>query len=602
MDIDSSERLNTLKLESNLSNQQTKNNDTSLHFNLKSLKAFNVNNNNVFRKPIGKNIQNGHTKNVISNPISSMNQLKCNNYLNNNHSNKNTNLNSIQETTSPGKITSQISSINNNLTTNFTDNAKEFLTIKTNSLENESVNPSPSNFKFLMNNLKTISQKITPTNQIKFSYNFNEENIKIFQNDTDLNGLLNSIKKFGSMIKPNTNFNLNELKQENLKKLNELNELLKSMNFFYKKEETPKIDLKKPLNSTKNSKKENFINDLHKGMLNQEKTLITNKNICSIKPKKNNVHKLFSPPAAKTSKINFDLKLSIKNINDHSNNSQIFSHNPSESKVNSAKTRERIINEIYTSSDLRIKKYKTFLEFLGINLKDIREIMLSQNNFDLSCYNGINKTKKSNNLHQSNKIELDKNSHGKKISPTSNEIEKIAKEINEGKSLIFSSISILNSTLKKTRPEDLTSNKIIDLSKNHSNFLILNKEEICDFNESDIKEFYADECLKSPRYEIDNQLNAKNRVSKRNVERANNLLSNLSRSFIISSINSDFYKYFIEDSSNNCQVNTLSNEMSVLKGFGSDLLEGIEQSIIIKKNNTIKNEDLERTIENIQRM
>ena len=46
-------------------------------------------------------------------------------------------------------MASQISHLNNNLTTNYTDNDIEQLTIKTSSLENLSVNLSPLNFKFL---------------------------------------------------------------------------------------------------------------------------------------------------------------------------------------------------------------------------------------------------------------------------------------------------------------------------------------------------------------------------------------------------------------------------------------------------------------------
>ena len=80
-------------------------------------------------------------------------------------------------------MASQISHLNNNLTTNYTDNDIEQLTIKTSSLENLSVNLSPLNFKFLMMNLNNICNKITPMNQNKFNSNFKLDNFKSLEND-----------------------------------------------------------------------------------------------------------------------------------------------------------------------------------------------------------------------------------------------------------------------------------------------------------------------------------------------------------------------------------------------------------------------------------
>ena len=588
IETDLGDRVYPMKVESILTNRQMNNNNEPVfNFNLKNIKTLNVNNNNVFRKPMGKSNEHGHTKNVNSLPVNTVSQLNCKNVM--------------QETSSPVKMASQISSLNNNLTTNYTDNAKDMLTIKTSSLEGESIIPSPSNFKFLFNTLKTISSKITPTNSNKICYNFNDENIKILDYGEENQMILISIQQFGRMIKLHSNFNLNDLIEENTIRLNHLNELLKSMNFIYKKEEASKVDLKKPLHSTKNCKKGSYY--LQKFVINQDNNVNTNKITGPNKLKKGTVSKLFSPVAAKSGKINFDLKLPIKNIPDiHNNISLGSSQNPSESKISSAKTRERIINEIYTNSDFRIKKYNIFLDFIGLNINDIKDIIFSQNKIEPMSQNCLNDSI-SKNIHLG-KIVVELNTHEKKITPTSNEIEKLAKEINEDKSLIFSSISILNSTLKKARLEDMTSNKIIEFSKNLTQLYNSQKVDLCDFNESDIQEYDAYEYLRSPRYNnFTNHVNTKKIIIKRNEKKNNNLIGNLSRSFIISSINSDFYKYFVDDSCNNIQANTISNEMSVMKGHGSGMCEGLEQSAIYKKNHSRKfSEDLEKTIENIQRM
>ena len=584
IDTDSGDRFFPSKDESNFTSRLNINNEPINKLIIKNSKTINVNNNNVFRKPIGKNNENGHTKNAISNPMIAGIQLSSKN--------------AIQGNSSPSKLASHVSSLNNNLLTNNTDNAKELLTIKTSSLEGESINPSPTNFKFLLNNLNTISSKITPTNSNNLTYNF-KENIKILDNNSHNENILDFIQKFGTLLKTNINFNSNALSEENAKRLNQLNETLKSMNFIFKKQGNSNVDMKKPLHTTKNCKKGSY--DLQKFIVaqdnnNKNKTPGSNKQSTKI------VSKLFSPLAVKSMKINFDFKFSFKNqLSDTQFNiSQTSSsQNPIDCKVSSAKTKERIINEIYTNSDFRIKKYKTLFDFLDINIKDIKEMIETQTKIDLKSHN-CSKFKFHNNKDLN--LEDDSHTHIKKMNPKIN--EKQSKDNIEEKSYIFSSISILNSTLMKAKLEDLTSNKIIELSKNNTYLHLSQKADICDFNESDIQEYDDEEFFKSPRFiNFENQVKDKKNIIDRNQKKNTNILSNLSRSFIISSINSDFYKYFVEDSFNNYHANTISNEMSVLKGYGSGLCDGFEQSTINKKcHSRMFSDDLEKTIENIQRM
>jgi len=159
---------------------------------------------------------------------------------------------------SPIKMLRQISSLtNNNLTTNITELAKDGLTIKTNTIESgELANTmqSPSNYKTVGNNLKTISSKITPkathntflaSNLLssKKNSNNNLKNINLFEktikiveyndekNNVDLDNLniLQTIQQFGQILR-NTNLGQNCIySEENLRKINELNEVLKSL-------------------------------------------------------------------------------------------------------------------------------------------------------------------------------------------------------------------------------------------------------------------------------------------------------------------------------------------------------------------------------------
>jgi hypothetical protein len=73
-------------------------------------------------------------------------QYNSTNIYNNNKSEKQSNTN-VGQFSAPIKFGPHISNLTNNMNTNYTDNPKEQLTIKTNSLENESVVSSPSNFK-----------------------------------------------------------------------------------------------------------------------------------------------------------------------------------------------------------------------------------------------------------------------------------------------------------------------------------------------------------------------------------------------------------------------------------------------------------------------
>jgi len=571
-----------MRLETNLTNRQINLNNEPGHKNVKTI-ILNTKK-KYFKKPLNKANEQFLSKLINSHTLNTVAQYNTTNVYHNNKSEKQSNTNTAQFS-APLKFGPHFSNLTNNMNTNYTDNPKEQLTIKTNSLENESVVPSPSNFKSIVNNLKAISSKLTPTNQSQRKFLFSEENIKILEvneEPTEKITILNTIQQFVAFLKTHVTVNISTLKEQNNLKLQELNEVLKSIDFAYHKEESLKSDLKKPLHSTKNSKVPSFGNDLQRNTSSQEmnKFGVNNK-------KANKIGSNLFSPVSKSVKINFDLKLSNQNSS---------STNAAEIKINSAKTRERIINEIYTNSDQRIKKYNTFFDFLVVYLKDIKEIVYTPRNKIENSNTNITENK-SNNLFPCT-INFDINLHQKKISPTSNDIEKLAREINEDKSLKFSSISILNSTFKKARLDDFTYNNFLEISKNITHNT-QKKGDICDFNESEIQEYNEEEYFKSPRYK--NQMNnGITIIVTRNDKR--NSLNNLSKSFFISSINSDFYNYFVEETCQNYNENNISNEMSILRGQESKIEEIFEQSTIKKRNMSNVSEDLEKTRENFNKM
>jgi len=183
--------------------------------------------------------------------------------------------------------------------------------------------------------------------------------------------------------------------------------------------------------------------------------------------------------------------------------------------------------------------------------------------------------------------------HFKKKSSTSNEIDKIARKINEENNLMFSSISFLNSTPKKQPDSD----KIASISKEKGK---INYSE--NYNDSDIEEFDYNEDKKEYFQQKPNENSTNERVKKYKNKRKNNNtnildLINVSKSFIISSINSEFYKDLFYESFFDHNNNNISNEMSELKGDLLVLNDNIEQSIILERKDI--NESLDKTKENI---
>jgi hypothetical protein len=59
-----------------------------------------------------------------------------------------------------------------------------------------------------------------------------------------------------------------------------------------------------------------------------------------------------------------------------------------DNNFNKKETREKIINEIHTTSDLRMKKYNILFDFINNNIKEITE-MVSQSNTTQIMYDGI---------------------------------------------------------------------------------------------------------------------------------------------------------------------------------------------------------------------
>ena len=490
---------------------------------------------------------------------------------------------------SPIKMIRQVSSLtNNNLTTNYTEIVKDGLTIKTNTIEQSGdmaftiQSPSNNNIKTITNNLKTISSKISPKayQNKKLNNNVNpfDKAIKIVQyNDEnakdkiDLNNLniLNSIHQFGQILK-NTNHVGNSIfSTENLKKINELNEVLKALSSENKDNPTVAI-AKNEIQDLTNSNNQNI-----KAIKNQ-KTFFSSQPSNVLKKNQKNIKSLIMSPQIASNEIR------LSKENDECNLSGF-----SEQKINSANNKDRIISEIYKNSDGRIKRYGVLFEFITNNITEIKNLIIFNSNKQREHFEDID----DRNIHYN----LNAIGHIKKISSTSNEIDKFARKVNEDNiNLMFSSLSILNSTLKKQKDD---SEKIINLSKNPP----LDNSENC--HDSDLEE-YVDIDERVEIYQAKKNLKVNNKVINKKIEkkskRKNDLnLINGSLSFIISSINSDFYKDLINESFCECSK-SISVEMSDLKGdiMINDL---VDQSMIHEKNKDIKvlNASLDRTMENV---
>ena len=163
--------------------------------------------------------------------------------------------------------------------------------------------------------------------------------------------------------------------------------------------------------------------------------------------------------------------------------------------------KEDLISDIYINSDLRIKRYSVLFDFLSNNIKEIKEIIIQNTKTKLVEKTTLLKSSSSKNL----KISLKE------------------REAAESQNLVFSSLSLLNSTIKKDNKDTV----------------------VCDYNESDIEE---DKILDNH-----NKNNPQNKSLK---------LNNNDLSLIISTLSSEFYKKLLEDSSVFNKNTNFSNEMN----------------------------------------
>jgi hypothetical protein len=162
--------------------------------------------------------------------------------------------------------------------------------------------------------------------------------------------------------------------------------------------------------------------------------------------------------------------------------------------------KEDLISDIYVNSDLRIKRYTVLFDFLSDNIKEIKEIVIQNTKTKSVEKNTLLKSSSSNNLKKSLK----------------------ERECAESQNLVFSSLSLLNSTVKKDNKETV----------------------VWDFNESEIEE---------DKINILNNNNLHNKSLRIN----NNELS-----LIISTISSEFYKKLLEESGGLNKNINFSNEMN----------------------------------------
>jgi hypothetical protein len=469
---------------------------------------------------------------------------------------------------------------------------------------------SPSNYKTVGNNLKTISSKITPkathntflaSNLLssKKNSNNNLKNINLFEktikiveyndekNNVDLDNLniLQTIQQFGQILR-NTNLGQNCIySEENLRKINELNEVLKSLGNENKdsipsnpsKQEDKTVSIGSGGRAVTTSN--NNLGGSLKAVKNNQKTYFSHTNNNGVKKNLKNLHNTVKQTLSP--KMNTNERLLTKENEDC--NITGFS----EQKINSATKKDVIISEIYKNSDYRIKRYGVLFEFITTNIAEIKNLIMTS-------------TLKKSEAGDEDKEDLMKlnllsnhECHFKKKSSTSNEIDKIARKINEENNLMFSSISFLNSTPKKQPDSD----KIASISKEKGK---INYSE--NYNDSDIEEFDYNEDKKEYFQQKPNENSTNERVKKYKNKRKNNNtnildLINVSKSFIISSINSEFYKDLFYESFFDHNNNNISNEMSELKGDLLVLNDNIEQSIILERKDI--NESLDKTKENI---
>ena len=513
---------------------------------------------------------------------------------------------------SPLKNIKQISShTNNDLTTNNTDILKDCLTLKKNTMEQSgdvafnSQSLCNNNYKTISNNLKTISGKITPkscqnsnffSNNLKSNNNQNTINlfdrtIKIVQyNDENAKDLLeleninilNSIQQFGFILK-STNLSGNCIFSiDNLKKITILNEVLKAL----ENENLDNLSSTSSKNQINNSKTNNnhlfanLTNNTHNLIKNPKTLLRSQKTILNTEIQRNG-------PSLRLFKLHSSIERQIieTRINE-SEDSNLASF--SENKINIDNKKDLIISEIYRNSDIRIKRYRILFEFISTNISELKNLIISNKSNELGFCEDNNEINKLLNLNDC--VEH----HLKKKSSTSNEIDKIAQKINEDNNLMLSTISILNSTLKKHKEQ---SEKMINTSKNNRK---LDNSENC--NDSDIEEnANIDEkiefCHKMTKLKINEILLTNDKEIKK--KRNNTDFVNVSISLIISSINSDFYKDLINKSFFESNHN-LSLDKSDLK---RDVIlnNDFEQSIILESQIEVKSliVSIDKTRENI---
>jgi hypothetical protein len=184
---------------------------------------------------------------------------------------------------------------------------------------------------------------------------------------------------------------------------------------------------------------------------------------------------------------------SSQSITTPSKESKAVNHNTDSKKAEEEK-KEKINTEIYTNSDLRIKRYGILLDFINTNLKEINDLVCNKNN-EASLY----------------KID----------------------EVNSNKMSSLHSRINLNSRTN-----------------------LLEKDNIYDYEDSEMQEYTNIAIVVKGKIEYKNQV----------ANPFKNNIADITKSILVSSINSDFYQDLLEGSFNNIQsFLNISNDMSSIR-------------------------------------